>query len=233
MKTLDHDQARRVYDRIGRLQDSQAFYEDRAVDLLIREGRFASSLRVFEFGCGTGRVAHRLLTEVLPAEATYLGIDLSPRMIALATERLAPFGARAQVKLSEGAPPTEEPPGGFDRFVSTYVFDLLSEEDIRAVLAAAHRLLEPGGLLCVCGLSSGSDALSRGVAQVWSAVHRVSPSLLGGCRPIELAAFLTADHWNVTHRESVSAFGVPSEVVVAERIAGASSAEGLRTGGIS
>jgi len=31
---LSHQEARRAYDRIGSLQDSQAFYEDRATDVL-------------------------------------------------------------------------------------------------------------------------------------------------------------------------------------------------------
>ena len=38
---LSRDEARRVYDRIGAWQDSQAFYEDRAIGLLLRHERVA------------------------------------------------------------------------------------------------------------------------------------------------------------------------------------------------
>jgi len=88
-RTLSPDHARRVYDRIGSLQDSQAFYEDRATDLLVQFGDFARARRVFEFGCGTGRFAARLLQQELPSDAVYHGVDLSPTMVRLAEERIA------------------------------------------------------------------------------------------------------------------------------------------------
>lgn len=218
MKFLSREEARRVYDRIGSLQDSQAFYEDAAVDLLVEHGRFEAARRVFEFGCGTGRIAARLLSGPLAADAVYRGVDLSPTMVGLAEARLAPFGPRAQVRLTDGAPPVDEPSGSFDRFVSTYVMDLLSEADIAAVLGEAHRILEPGGLLCLTGLSSGSGPASRAVARIWSAVHALRPSLVGGCRPVDLVPFLAPAAWKVRVHSRVAPFWVPSEVVVAERV---------------
>jgi len=107
-RTLAPDQARRVYDRIGSLQDSQAFYEDRATDLLVEYGEFASARRVFEFGCGTGRFAARLLAQELPFEAAYDAVDLSPNMVRLAKERLAPFAPRVRVEVSDGGPGVPE-----------------------------------------------------------------------------------------------------------------------------
>jgi hypothetical protein len=38
MTTLSHERARRVYDRIGTWQDTQAFYEDRATALVLAYG---------------------------------------------------------------------------------------------------------------------------------------------------------------------------------------------------
>ena len=35
----------------------------------------------------------------------------------------------------------------FDRFISTYVLDLLSEENIDSLLSEAYRILRTGGLL--------------------------------------------------------------------------------------
>lgn len=43
------------------------------------------------------------------------------------------------------------------------------------------------------------------------------PSLVGGCRPIELTDLVTGPAWSLRHREVLVSFGVPSEVVVAER----------------
>lgn len=214
---LSHQEARRAYDRIGSKQDSQAFYEDRATNVLLQHGDFGSAEAVFEFGFGTGRFALRLLTEYLPPSASYRGVDISPKMVSLAQARLASYSPRAQLILTEGGPPVHEPPESCDRFVSNYVLDLLSEEDIRNVLAEAYRMLRPGGLLCLAGLSTGVGPLSRTVAGILSWIQAHRPSLVGGCRPIDLLPFLPASVWNVRHHEKLVTFGITSEALVAER----------------
>jgi SAM-dependent methyltransferase len=214
---LSYEQARRVYDRIGALQDRQAFYEDRATSEILRHGRFSEAEHVFEFGCGTGRLALELLGHHLPPRATYRGVDLSPTMVALARPRIAPFSDRAEVRLSEGAPPSDEPAASCDRWLSTYVLDLLAEDDIAAVLSEAHRMLRPGGLLCLAGLSTGTGPCSRTVSRAWSWVQRLRPALVGGCRPVELRPFLAPSRWRLVHHATPAPFCVPSEVVVAER----------------
>jgi ubiquinone/menaquinone biosynthesis C-methylase UbiE len=214
---LSHQDARRAYDRIGSLQDSQAFYEDRATNVLLRHGEFGSAEALFEFGCGTGRFALRLFKEFLSPNARYRGVDISPKMVSLAEARLAPFSSRAEVILSEGGAPIDQPPESCDRFVSNYVFDLLAEEDTRGVLREAHRMLRPGGLLCLTGLSTGVGPLSRGVARAWGWLQAHRPSAVGGCRPIDLLPLLAASAWQVRHHAKVVAFGVTSEVLVGER----------------
>jgi len=215
-RVLSHQQARRVYDRIGSLQDSQVFYEDRAIAELMRHADFGSAEDHFEFGCGTGRLALRLFTESLSPTARYRGVDVSPKMVALARARRAPYSARAQVALTEGGPPCDEAAASTDRFVSTYVFDLLSEDDIRAVLHEAHRMLRPQGLLCLTSLSTGVGPVSRAMARIWSWIQAHQPSAVGGCRPIDMLSFLAESSWRVRHRSKLVAFGVPSEVLVAQ-----------------
>jgi len=217
LSTLSHQEARQTYNRIGSLQDSQCFYEDRATALVLLHGNFASAVSVFEFGCGTGRFARRLFEDYLPNTARYRGVDVSPKMVQLAETHLASYSSRAEVILTEGGPPVDESAEFYDRFVSNYVFDLLSHEDIRAVLREAHRMLSPGGLLCLSGLSSGFGLTSRIVAAVvgWIQAHR--PSLVGGCRPVDLLPFIQDSEWQLQHHSKVVAFGVPSEVLVAKR----------------
>lgn len=217
MRTFSPPEARAVYDRIGALQDTQRFYEDRALAVLVAHGRFDQARAVFELGCGTGRLAERLLARAAPPGCRYVGVDISATMVRLATARLGRWAPRAQVRPTDGALPLPEPDGSFDRFVSTYVLDLLSEGDIHAVLADAHRLLEPGGRLCVVSLTEGDRPLTRLVSRLWRAIHAASPKLLGGCRPIRLLDFLPASRWRLEHHEIVSAFGISSEVVVAAR----------------
>jgi ubiquinone/menaquinone biosynthesis C-methylase UbiE len=217
MPALTSEQARRVYDRIGRAQDWQRFYEDAATPELVAHAGFDTAHAVVELGCGTGRFAAALLARHLPPEATYLGVDLSPRMVALASERLAPWRDRAAVSLVDGDAVMPVSDGAADRFVANYVFDLLGPDDTRAALAGARRVLAPDGLLCTAGITHGDAGVARFVSRAWTDVWTRLPSLVGGCRPIKVVDALDPEHWEVRHRRTVVAWGVTSEVVIAER----------------
>ncbi|MCH8122773.1 MAG: class I SAM-dependent methyltransferase [Bacteroidetes bacterium] len=218
MKVLSREEARHVYNRLGKRLDSQSFYENRALELIIKHGQFSRAQHVFEFGCGTGRFALKLFSEHVPGAAVYHGVDLSPTMVGLARDRLAEFGSRAKVSLSDGSPPVQELSEYYSHFVSTFVLDLLSKEDIALILRESHRMLKPGGLLCLSSLSAGSGTASRLVARLWTAAHVLSPALVGGCRPIELAGVLAPSEWRLRFHTHVSPFAIPLEVVVAERL---------------
>jgi ubiquinone/menaquinone biosynthesis C-methylase UbiE len=153
---LSRQQAKKYYDKFGKKQDWQGFYEDIATNALVRNGELDSAVRVFEFGCGTGRFGQKLLENHLPSNARYVGIDISDTMIGLAKDRLARFGDRAEVHQVDGSPKIDFEAESFDRFVSTYVLDLLSIEDIQAVLQEAWRILTPGGLIGLTSLTHKS-----------------------------------------------------------------------------
>lgn len=208
------EQARAFYDRFGRKQDWQAFYEDPATQALVDHAAFGGARRVIEFGCGTGRLAERLLRRYLPADATYLGIDVSPTMVGIARERLRPWERRAEVRLSDGSATLQELDACADRFVSTYVFDLLSPHQISEVLKEAHRVLHDEARLCLVSLTHGRGVFGRLICATWQRVHALSPRLVGGCRPIDLTEFIRSD-WDVRYLDWVSSFSVTSEVLIA------------------
>jgi SAM-dependent methyltransferase len=213
--TLSRSEVRAVYDRVGRGQDAQTFYEAPAIDALIAHADFGEATALFEIGCGTGRVAERLLRDHTSPDARYVGIDLSPTMVRIARDRLAPFGDRAAVVQTDGGLSFDRPDASQDRLLATYVLDLLAPADIRALLAEAHRLLTPDGRLCLAGLTWGSDPLGRLVAAGWDLIHTLRPRWVGGCRPLRTGPYLDPDRWAVRHREGVRAWGIPSEVLVA------------------
>lgn len=217
MPALTPEQARRVYDRIARAQDWQGFYEDAATTELAAHAGFGTAHAVVELGCGTGRFAAALLGEQLPPDASYLGVDVSPRMIALASERLARWRDRATVTLVDGDAGVPAADGAADRFVANYVFDLLGPEEARAALAEARRVLAPGGLLCAAGLTPGESGFARFVSRVWTGVWSRWPALVGGCRPIRLVDALDPAFWEIRRHRTVVAWGIASEVVIATR----------------
>ena len=214
---LSHEQARRFYDRLGARQDWQRLFENPATRDMVRHARFPDALSVIEFGCGTGRFAEELLEHHLPPAAAYLGFDVSSTMVGLARSRLARFGPRAGVRLTDGEPRLDVEAGSCDRFVSTYTLDLLSEDDIRAVVSAASRALCPGGLVALVSLTHGSTPLARLIEKAWVAVHSRRPAAVGGCRPLSLREFICGPGWTSRHRRSVTTLGMSSEVLVAEK----------------
>ena len=177
-KLFSHRQAARFYDMLGVGLDTQTFYETAALHDLVVHLKLATGRSVVEFGCGTGRLAAELLSVHLPNDATYFGLDVSNTMVRLAKGRLCPFAGRAEVRQSDGTPYIDTPDATFDKFISTYVLDLLSDEEIRAVLKEAHRVLKPDGLLGLVSLTNGPDPFSRLVSRTWRGLHRISPWLV-------------------------------------------------------
>ena len=215
VRTLTPEEAAAVYDRIGRAQDTQAFYETPAVDILIEHGAFGTAHTILEVGCGTGRVAERLLREYCAAETQYLGVDVSARMTQIARARLSAYSDRATVEQTDGAFAFDVSSASQDRVVATYVLDLLAPDVIQRVLDEVHRLLRADGRLCLAGLTWGTRLVGRLVSTLWAVVHRLRPEWVGGCRPLRMRPFLADDKWEVVHHEQVQAWGVPSEVLIA------------------
>jgi ubiquinone/menaquinone biosynthesis C-methylase UbiE len=213
--TLSHSAARALYDRIGRWQDTQRFYEDHATNQLLAHAALQEARAVFEFGTGTGRLAERLLRSYLSPMATYQGVDISSTMVELARRRLASWHDRAVVQRSDGSPYITAPAHRFDRFLSTFVLDLLSRDDIAVVLGEAHRLLAPSGFLGLVSATHGVTRVERAVMGVAGLLHRLSPTLVGGCRALELHELMHPSRWRIVHREVTSKWGIPSEVLIA------------------
>ena len=213
-KTLTASEAEAYYNQFGKKQDSQGFYEDPALNDMIAHASFQDAERIFEFGCGTGKFAARLLMEHLPASATYLGCDVSPVMVGLATQRLNKYSERVKVLQADSTVYFPLSDHSTDRVISNYVLDLLSDEDIRTFFVEAHRALIPGGRACLVSLTKGITLLSRIVSSLWMAVFRIRPSIVGGCRPILLDEYVDRDRWKLEHRKILTPFGVPSEVLV-------------------
>jgi ubiquinone/menaquinone biosynthesis C-methylase UbiE len=145
-------------------------------------------------------------------------VDISTTMADLARRRLARWGDRTEVRRTTGAMDVPAVEASCDRFIACYVLDLLGEDDIRALIAEARRVLVPSGLLCATGLTPGRSVPARLVMGAWQAVHRLNPKLVGGCRPVEVRRYLSEGAWRIRHHEVVARFGISSEVLVAARL---------------
>jgi cyclopropane fatty-acyl-phospholipid synthase-like methyltransferase len=216
--TLTRSEAKAFYDRFGSKQDAQRFYEDRAIAEMIKHSGFEHARNVFEFGCGTGRLAQLLLTSHVPGDSLYSAVDISTTMVSLSRSRLQTFGPR--VRVSE--PDVDDPFKGisglpFDRILSTYVLDLLSESEIGDFIRSSADSLVSGGRLSLVSLTFGATFPSRILSSVWGLLFRMSPRIVGGCRPISLIERFAPEAWVITHHNVLSTFGISSEILVAEK----------------
>lgn len=220
VRMLTREQAIAFYNHLGAKQDWQTFYEAPATRDLIAHASFETAHAVFELGCGTGAFAEQLLARHLPSQARYVAVDGSATMVRLARSSLSRFGERVTVRQTDGSLRFPKASGSCDRFVSTYVLDLLSAPDIACVLSEAHRFLAADGRLCLVSLTYGVTPLARLVTWSWARLHALEPRLVGGCRPLELCDCLPRARFHPDYTHVVTRFGVPSEVVVASKLPG-------------
>ena len=214
---LSHAEIKTIYDQLGERQDRGSYFEAPALAILREHAAFSTAQRLFEFGCGTGTFAAALLAETLPAAACYVGLDQSTTMVQLAAAQVKRFGPRATIVQSAGTMSLPIASAAVDRFVSNYVLDLLAVGEIEQLLAEAHRILIPGGLLCLTSLTHGTTPYARLVMAGWQALYALAPQRVGGCRPLAVTALLPANQWQVQHRAVSITRGLASEVVIAVR----------------
>jgi len=77
-------------------------------------------------------------------------------MVSLARERLKSGPERARVYQSDGTPRADEPDRTFDRFVSTYVLDLLAPDCIERRFDPSACPLHPEQSLWRCPLDEAA-----------------------------------------------------------------------------
>lgn len=223
---LSRADARAVYDRFAEKghiggKDSSSGYGGPAVQAILTMAAFSHATSVVDYGCGQGKLAELVLGQ--QPHLRWRGVDQSPRMVECARERLNVFGDRAQVELLAGGDPEEVvvAPGSVDRFVSTYVLDLLSERDMFAVLDKAQQCLHPErGLLLLAGITWGfwDSIRTCFMTLVWELLYRFTRKTVGGCRPQHLEPYLTAKGWTIVRAVRTLPSGFPwmvSEVVCA------------------
>jgi SAM-dependent methyltransferase len=100
--------------------------------------------RVLDMGCGTGSLAVRLKQE--HPRATVVGYDIDPAALAIAEHK----AREAQISVTWARGPADDPPfpdQSFDLVTSSLLLHHLLPSGKRSALAAASRLLKPGGRL--------------------------------------------------------------------------------------
>lgn len=141
------------YDLVSWLVGEQTFKRD-----LVRQATIAPDTDVLDLGCGTGTLA-LMISEMHP-KARVTGVDIDPEILAIAAGKIEAAGVT--IRLVEGSatdPPL--PPASFDRVLSTLMLHHLTTPQKREALAAARRLLRPGGELHIADWGKPQNALMQ------------------------------------------------------------------------
>jgi cyclopropane fatty-acyl-phospholipid synthase-like methyltransferase len=212
----------KFYDAVGHLLMNDFYhhsFELAGMKAMIAHCDIHQGQELLEVGPGSGFLAEQILQD--HHDVHYTGVDLSATMHATASARLAEHikADRAELLLTNNSFDfLQEWEGPVDRYIFTYVLDLLPEADIRRFASLLRARLEknPSSKVCIVNLTYGFDPLSRVVTNAWQLLYRyLGGAAVGGCRPLQIADYFSATAgFRVEHVESVVSTGVPSEVAV-------------------
>lgn len=209
-ETISAHAAQRFYDRLGARHDWAEFYESRAKQRALQLLELRTGLALLNAGCGTGREQHEIEASMSPGGRA-IGVDISIVMARLTRQRTGSSTLQADI----GALPFASK--SFDRVFSSYVLDLIRYDEIGGILSEFRRVLRPDGRLVILALTEGESGPSRAVVGLWKAIYGIAPIACGGCRPLRLSGLMQEAGYRQVTREVVVQFGVPSELIVAER----------------
>jgi SAM-dependent methyltransferase len=142
--------------------------------MLLRDhARPASGERVLDLGCGPGD-----LRLDLPAQISYVGVDLSEDYIARARER---FGADSEFRAGD-ATSIDHDLGDFDLVLVVGVLHHLDDAQVLDLFAGASRALRPGGRAMTVDptLTDGQSRAARAVITRDRGQHVRGPEAYAG-----------------------------------------------------
>ncbi|MBI3722592.1 NAD-binding protein, partial [bacterium] len=208
------------YDQMGDALERGERYESRAKARALALLDARAGHVVLEVGVGTGGLLARVVSRV-GGGGRVIGIDVAESLLRRARSKLeSPDQAgKNGVTLVRGTavriPLKDE---SVDRVLTTYVLDLLEEEDVLIALAEMRRVLKPGGLVVCAGLTSrGASLAGQVVASGLALARKIRPLWTGGCRPLDLEPLARRAGLRVVTREVVEQKGRASEVVCCAR----------------
>ena len=203
------------YDRLARWYDLiSGSAEWKCTEEGLRRLPCGGGERILEIGFGTGRALAWMARE--REDARIIGIDLSPRMVETARQRLDRMGFTNVELLCGDALQLCSSVGAVDGVFLSFSLELFDDSETHYLLGEIRRILAPTGRLVVVALSDrgGSPALS-----IYRWAHRSFPGLVD-CRPIGVAAAIEGAGFVVEERVEKSVWGLPVEILRARRAAG-------------
>jgi ubiquinone/menaquinone biosynthesis C-methylase UbiE len=203
-----------AYDRLSRWYDWLAASSERPLaELGLKKLKVRPGESVLEIGFGTG---YALLALAAAAGETsrVVGIDLSPGMFKVASQKIARAKLSQRITLVQGdaaALPFET--DSFEVIFTSFTLELFDTPEIPTVLAECWRVLKPGGRMGVVAMAR--DPYEDLPVRIYEWFHQHLPAYVD-CRPIYVQSVLVRAGFQVQNVTRKKMWGLPVEICIAQ-----------------
>ena len=214
--TLD---AKVPQEEIAQLYDGMAWFYDiwatltetKAQNRAIELANIQDKSIILDVAVGTGKLFNRIVKR--NPNGRNIGIDISEGMLEKAKSRLSKqsnsnysldIGSAFNITVDNHS---------VDLLFNNYMFDLIPFNQMGAVINEFSRVLKSNGKLVLVNMTRAEHF----GAGLYEKIYRVSPTLLGGCRGIQLSNLLADHSFIIEKREYIQQMLFPSEVILATK----------------
>ena len=212
-------EARVPKEDVGKLYDRTAWFynvwatltETKAQDRAIKFANIQDEIVILDVAVGTGRLFNRIVKR--NPNGRNVGIDISKGMLAKAKSLLSKqpnsnysldIGSAFDIKMDDLS---------VDILFNNYMFDLIPFDQMDTVINEFARVLKPGGKLVLVNMTKAEQF----GAGLYERIYRISPTLMGGCRGVQLSNLLAEHGFIIENREYIQQMLFPSEVILATK----------------
>lgn len=188
------------YDYWGKLT------ERKTLSKAITIAKLNNNNKVLDIGIGTGQLFEKVLK--INKNGFNAGVDLSFSMLTRAKEKLSTNFTNYTLCNGNAfkLPYKNE---SFDYIFSSYVFDLLPENDFITVFSEFKRVMKTGGTGIVITMTMGEKWYNK----LWYLLSKYFPSILTNCRPVDLTKYLEFSGMKIIEKQIISQNTFPSEII--------------------
>ena len=205
--------AQASYDKMSRWYDTLASSEAKFRDVGLAKLNAQSGEKILELGFGTGHGLVALGQAVGEMGKVY-GVDLSPKMCAIAQERVAQAGLSARVTLVCGdAAQLDFADNLFDAVFMSFILELFDTPEIPVVMAEVGRVLRDNGR---CALVTLAKEIPSTMVRLYEWGHDKFPNFFD-CRPIFIQPILQAAGFTLVDSTRMAMWGLPVDITVAHK----------------